>query len=303
MASRAARFVAWEFASNVARRLTAGVIPEVVRFCANREWISERMSESSRKFDVLVVGAGPAGIAAACRAAESGHHVGLVDNNPHPGGQIWRGGLDHGGSAEAQNWFARLQSSSVEVLDSIEVYDSPRPGCLLAQAIQGERELIFEKLILCTGARERFLPFPGWTLPNVMGAGGLQAMVKSGVTIEGKSVVVAGTGPLLLPVAAYLRAHGAQVRLIAAQASRATVMRFSARLLTQPRKAMQAAALIGKRAGIRYRFGCWVIEAKGADKLQNVTFRQGSRTFEVACDCLACGFHLVPNTELAALLG
>ena len=65
--------------------------------------------------------------------------------------------------------------------------------------------IALKNLILATGARERFLPFPGWTLPNVMGAGGLQAMVKSGLRFAGKRVVVAGTGPLLLAVAAYLR--------------------------------------------------------------------------------------------------
>jgi NADPH-dependent 2,4-dienoyl-CoA reductase/sulfur reductase-like enzyme len=136
-----------------------------------------------------------------------------------------------------------------------------------------------------------------------MGAGGLQAMVKSGVEIKGKRVVVAGTGPLLLPVAAYLREHGAQVRFIAEQASRATVMRFSAGLVSRPGKAVQALSLMRRLAGIPYRFGCWPVKAKGADKLQSVVLQQGSRRFEVACDFLACGFHLVPNTELAALLG
>ena len=73
---------------------------------------------------------------------------------------------------------------------------------LLAELGNEACELQYEKLILATGARERFLPFPGWTLPNVMGAGGLQAMVKSGLSVHGKRVVVAGTGPLLLAVAA-----------------------------------------------------------------------------------------------------
>lgn len=261
------------------------------------------MSESSRKFDVLVVGAGPAGIAAACRAAESGHHVGLVDNNPHPGGQIWRGGLDHGGTAEAQSWFARLQSSSVEVLHSIEVYDSPRPGCLLAQAIQGERELIFEKLILCTGARERFLPFPGWTLPNVVGAGGLQALVKSGFDIVGKKTVVAGTGPLLLAVAAYLREHGGDVFVVAEQAPWSRLIPFGISLAGHWAKMAQLLQLKRHLMGVPFRAGCWPIAAEGNGKIESVTLRAGSKTWKVPCDFLACGFHLVPNTELATLLG
>jgi len=78
--------------------------------------------------------------------------------------------------------------------------------------------LSFEKLVLATGAREGFLPFPGWTLPHVMGAGGLQALVKSGLAISGKRVVVAGSGPLLIAVAAYLRRHGAEIAMICEQA-------------------------------------------------------------------------------------
>ena len=92
---------------------------------------------------------------------------------------------------------------------------------LLAETRHDVLELRYEALILATGARERFLPFPGWTLPNVMGAGGLQALVKTGLPIEGKRVIVAGSGPLLPAVAAYLRGRGAEVLLIAEQASSA----------------------------------------------------------------------------------
>ena len=100
--------------------------------------------------------------------------------------------------------------------------------CLLAEDSTVFCELRYEKLVLATGARERFLPFPGWTLPNVMGAGGLQAMVKSGLPIRGKRVIVAGTGPLLLAVAAYLRKHGAEIPVICEQASWSSLARFGA---------------------------------------------------------------------------
>ncbi len=98
----------------------------------------------------------------------------------------------------------------------------------------GDRELSYEKLILATGARERFLPFPGWTLPNVMGAGGLQALAKSGLPVAGKRVVIAGSGPLLLAVAKYMRDHGADVRLIAEQAEQAALLRFGVGLVAHP---------------------------------------------------------------------
>ena len=258
---------------------------------------------SRQTWDVVVVGGGPAGIAAAVCAVESGASVLVVDDNPGLGGQIWRGEEKNSSIHEAQRWRERLSNPKAEILRGFRVIDQPASGVLLAESFDAVREIAYSKLTLCTGARERFLPLPGWTLPNVMGAGGLQAMVKSGVPVDGKTVVIAGTGPLLLPVAAYLREHGAQVRLIAEQASRKAVMRFGAGLLQQPAKALQALDLMRRLAGIPYRFGCWPLEAKGNGKVQSVVLQQGSRRFEVACDLLACGFHLVPNTELATLLG
>jgi D-hydroxyproline dehydrogenase subunit alpha len=258
---------------------------------------------SRQTWDVVVVGGGPSGIAAAVCAVESGASVLVVDDNPGLGGQIWRGEEQNSSIHEAQRWRERLSNSKAEILRGFRVIDQPSAGVLLAESFDAVREITYSKLILCTGARERFLPFPGWTLPNVMGAGGLQAMVKSGVPVDGKTVVVAGTGPLLLPVAGYLREHGAQVRLIAEQASRKAVMSFGTGLLRQPGKTLQAVDLMRRLAGIPYRFGCWPLEAKGSGKVQSAVLQQGSRRFEVPCDFLACGFHLVPNTELALLLG
>src|SRR5208283_2329564 len=99
-----------------------------------------------------------------------------------------------------------------------QVVAQSEPGLLLAECNGEPVELHYKKLILATGARERFLPFPGWTLPNVVGAGGLQALVKLGVPVRDKRVVVAGSGPLLLSVAAYLKEHGAVVPLVTEQA-------------------------------------------------------------------------------------
>ncbi len=123
------------------------------------------------------------------------------------------------------------------------VFHQPEPRVLLAEGDGGVDELQYEQLILATGAREIFLPFPGWTLPNVMGAGGLQAMVKCGLPVRGKRIVVAGTGPLLLAVAAYLRQHGAVIPIICEQASWASLARFSAALLQHPSRISQALQL------------------------------------------------------------
>ena len=258
--------------------------------------------------EALVVGAGPAGLAAAYRAAQGGMHVTVVDDNPAAGGQIWRGEQAKPSSPEAQAWFEKLRSVDIELISGARVFQQPRGGMLLAETSEGVRELSYTSLVLATGARERFLPFPGWTLPNVMGAGGLQALVKTGLPIEGKRVVVAGSGPLLLAVAAYLRSRGAEVLLIAEQASRIRMAQFGLGLIGGKGKLSQAWRLRrdlsrkGAKAprAAKYLTDCWVIAAHGTDKLESVTLSRGGK---VECDYLACGYHLVPNVELAELLG
>ena len=254
---------------------------------------------ASHDCDLLVVGAGPAGMAAAWRAAQTGLRVAVVDDNPAAGGQIWRGG-----PPEAQVWFERIRSVDVQVINGARVFGHEGSRTLLAETARGVCALSFSSVVLATGARERFLPFPGWTLPNVLGAGGLQALVKTGLPIEGKRVIVAGSGPLLSAVAAYLLAHGAQVLLIAEQASSVRLMRFAAGLVS---KRSQAFDLIRQLKNVPYRSGCWVAEAHGTEKLEGATIVRGGvrrgRRSQVTCDYLACGFHLVPNIELAELLG
>lgn len=260
------------------------------------------------QFDILVVGAGPAGVAAAVLAAECGRRVGLVDDNPAAGGQIWRAGARL--PRAAQRWMARLESSGVVRLQGWRVFASSGPTTFLAErngaGLDGAgddlADLQAAKVILATGARERFLPFPGWTLPNVMGAGGLDALVRGGLPIAGKRVVVAGTGPLLLAVAAHLAEHGAHIAAVCEQAPLGRLMHFGLQVLREPGKLWQ---------GARYRMamgtglltGCWPVSAHGGERVRSVTLRQRTKHWEIACDYLACGFHLVPNTELAALLG
>src|SRR4051794_7539457 len=227
-------------------------------------------------YEVVIVGAGPAGLAAARTASANGKRVAIVDDNPAPGGQIWRG--ENPAVAKA-----KLICGARVVAGT--------PGKLTLETDDASFELGYGALVVATGAREMFLPFPGWTLPHVAGAGGLQALVKSGMPIAGKRVVVAGSGPLLLAVAAYLKKRGATVPLVAEQADRVT--RFGLTLARYPKKLLQAVRL---RAGVRYVTGCWPLSAEpGAVTL--------SRTGTVQCDYLACGFGLVPNTELLTLVG
>jgi NADPH-dependent 2,4-dienoyl-CoA reductase/sulfur reductase-like enzyme len=130
----------------------------------------------------------------------------------------------------------------------------------------------------------------------------LQALVKNGLPIDGKRIVVAGSGPLLLAVAGYLRAHGADVLLIAEQASSVRLAKFGFGLLKYGGKTSQVFALRRELKGVRYLRDCWVVTANGSAKLESVTLQRAGKRWTVSCDYLACGFHLVPNFELAELL-
>ena len=261
------------------------------------------MSRESQRFDVLVIGGGPAGIAAAVRAAECGVHVGIIDDNATLGGQIWRGESEDGCAEEAAKWQGRLRSSAVTAFCGRRVFHQPEAGVLLAEGADDLCQLSYRNLVLATGARERFLPFPGWTLPNVMGAGGLQAMVKSGLPIQGKHVVVAGTGPLLLAVAAYLRKNGAIIPVICEQASWGSLARFGVALLGEPGKIRQGLQLKRELAGVPLAANSWPLAAYGSQTLERVTILRSGKAETIPCDYLACGFHLVPNVELPLLLG
>lgn len=258
---------------------------------------------SSRAFDILIVGAGPAGMVAAVAAASRGARVAIVDDNPGPGGQIWRDGGRKPPSREAAAWFDRVREARFDLLAATQVLGRLDPGVLLAESEGAVVELRHGRLILATGARELFLPFPGWTLPNVMGAGGLQAMVKSGLPIAGKRVVVAGSGPLLLAVADYLKRRRAKIRLVAEQAASGAVARFGLGLWREPKKLRQAIGLAWSTKNVPLRIGCWPVAAEGDGMLASVTLTDGRRTWREPCDYLACGFGLVPNLELPAVLG
>ncbi len=252
--------------------------------------------------NVLIVGGGAAGISAAVAAADNAA-VTIIDDNPFLGGQIWRAEMGKVKSPGAVKLIDQVKDGRVKIVSSVTVFGHEHGKRLLAESPEGRLELSYEKLIIATGARERFLPFPGWTLPGVYGAGGLQAMVKGGMDVHGKSIVIAGTGPLLLAVADYLKAKGANVIAIAEQAPASRLKHFALGLWRSPGKLARAAALRTRLRGVPYYTDCWVTSAAGKNKVEQVTLTRKSRPWSLDCDFLACGFHLVPNIELPSLLG
>ena len=133
-------------------------------------------------------------------------------------------------------------------------------------------------------------------------------MVKCGLPMRGKRVVVAGTGPLLLAVAACLRQHGAEIPLICEQASWGNLARFSLSLLGQSLlgpygKLIQGLRLTAELGGTPFAANSWPLAAHGRQTLESVTVSRGGKSETIRCDYLACGFHLVSNIELPLLLG
>lgn len=227
-------------------------------------------------YDIAILGAGPAGLAAA--RAITNRRIALIDDNPRAGGQIWRGAPQIELSA---NVTFHAATRVFQITDGFALH-TDRAGIIEAP-----------KLILATGARELSVPFPGWTSPGVFGAGGLQALVKSGLDVNGKRVVVAGSGPLLMAVAATLRKKGAKVLAVVEQAPFKRLISF---LKRYPSKLPQAIALKASLLGVPQITAAWPIKFDNG----KLTLSNG-RVFET--DFVACGFGLVPNTEAAQLLG
>lgn len=232
-------------------------------------------------FQIAILGAGPAGLAAARAAARAGQSIALIDDNAVPGGQIWRGApaID---VAPGVRLFPQTRAHNIHGRFTGFTVDTVPHGPIHAG-----------RLILATGARELFLPFPGWIQPGVFGAGGLQAHVKSGHDVRGKRIAVVGSGPLLLAVAATLRKTGARIVAVTEQARLGRILPF---LTHYPTKLPQAIALRTRLLGVPYWTGVWPTRFNDG----SLTLSNG-RTLTV--DYVACGFGLVPNTEAAQLLG
>src|SRR5689334_1528456 len=155
--------------------------------------------------DVAVVGAGPAGLAAAIAAAESGARVTLIDEYPKPGGQYYRqlpgeyrvadrSVLDHD-YTKGDALIARARHPNIELLSDPLVWGAFEPGVLDIARAGGAQKLKAGAIVAATGAYDRPIAFPGWDLPGVMTAGAAQTLVKSQQALPGRSILLIGSGP------------------------------------------------------------------------------------------------------------
>jgi len=259
--------------------------------------------------DVAVVGAGPAGIAAACAACGAGARVAVVDEQPAPGGQIWRGHPSAAGRAA----IAALHASPAVVLSGTAVWAAEGDGAtLLTLDASGAPGAVRARaVVVATGAHDRPVAFPGWTLPGVFTAGGAQALAKGQGVAVGRRVVLAGAGPFLLPVARELRRAGATVVAVAEATRRRDWVRQATVAGRDPGRLREYGRYRRALAGVDLLWGHVVVGADGDEVVESVTLAPcdgawrpdhgRARTLAVDAVCTAYGF--VPVVELARTLG
>lgn len=276
--------------------------------------------------DVLVVGGGAAGIAAAVVAARSGCSVTVIDSGPAVGGQYYRGAQSpEGGSGLSYAALRRafdglVAARGIDLRLSTYAYALQRHADGFVLRTRGDdrhrhrvSEIGARTVVMATGAFDRQLPFPGWTLPGVMSGGGAQALVKGSGVLPGQRIVVAGTGPFLLAVAYALISAGGNVVAVVEANEPLNLARHARAALPAAGKTADLARFVSAlaRKRVPYLRRHRVRRAEGLDRLESITIsRVDSEWHPVSgtdqvleCDALAIGYGFTAQTDLAGQVG
>lgn len=268
-------------------------------------------------YDLLIIGAGPAGMAAASTAAQHGLTVAVLDEQPAPGGQIYRGITETGprravilgtdyleGAALAEG----LAASRADVIQGAAVWDicTGIPFTVTYSCNGAPAHLNARALILATGALERPVPIPGWTLPGVMTAGAGQILLKaSGVLPE--NAVLAGSGPLLYLLAVQMARAGMPPLALVETQSRADLLRALPKLpraLRGWRTLLKGMGLLAelRRHGIRRYQGAKDLAVEGRDQAEALSFSVGGTRHRIVAGTILLHQGVVPNTQITRAL-
>jgi len=289
-------------------------------------------------YDLAVVGAGPAGLAAAVTALAVGLRVVLLERGAALGGQYWRqpapssgpGRLEEGELADLHHSLGTFRalrervtegerSRRLRLLLRTQVWTAARSGGLVVLSTAGTgpgavaEEVRARRLVLATGAHDVALPFPGWDLPGVMTVGGLQALLKGSGVVAGRRVVLGGSGPFLLPVAVGLARRGATVVGVHEASSPRRWARHLPAVARNLDRVAEGVALAAELARLRVpvQVGSMVVRADGTDEVEGVSVQRvdsdghlvAGSLRRLEADTVGVGWGFAPVIDLAVTLG
>ncbi len=268
------------------------------------------------RFDLAIIGAGPAGMAAAREAADLGLAVVLLDEQARPGGQIYRDVERAGpvrGDILGEDYTAGTRLTQALLHDRIRhiagaVLWAIEDGFCLSYTQDGRAaQVSADRVLIATGALERPMPLPGWTLPGVMTAGAGQILLKQSGVLARRAVLV-GSGPLLYLIAAQMvRAGTPPLALVETQtvADRTRALHHISGALRGWRYLVKGLKLLAQitRARVPRHTGATGIAIEGSDRAEAVTFTSHGRAHRIDCDTVFLHHGVVPNTQAARSLG
>nr|WP_315431112.1 FAD/NAD(P)-binding oxidoreductase [uncultured Albidiferax sp.] len=266
--------------------------------------------------DLVVIGAGPAGMSAALTAASLGLKTVLLDEQHRAGGQIYRNVLGVDAKVAAllgpdytygRSLAERLARSGVELRYGAMVWDVDRDLNVTTLQQGVSCQVRAPQLIAATGAMERPSPIPGWTLPGVMNAGAAQIALKSAGSVPSGPIVLAGAGPLLLLVACQLLEAGATIAGVvetSPAANRGAALFHLWAALGAPGYLLKGLRMLRRlrAAGVPWFTGASELAVEGEDRAQALRFSAGGRMQRLEASVVLLHHGVVPNTQLTRML-
>lgn len=267
-------------------------------------------------YDLIIIGSGPAGIAAAVTADSLGVNTLVVDEQPEPGGQIYRS-MERSRSENehvlGKDYFAgkplieAFRASGVTympnttVLNIVDDFNVDLVSLGVLKRVRGRR------MLLCLGAVERPVPMKNWTLPGVMGAAAADILFKSANMIPDQPVVIAGSGPLLLLSACHLVDNGVEISAMVETAGIGDYFKAAALL---PKALLKSSYLLKGmqmkwkiiRAGVPLYTGCRDLEVLGSQRAEGLRFTHNNKQIDIAASTVLLNEGVIPNLRLSQAL-
>lgn len=274
-----------------------------------------------KNYDAIIIGAGPAGLACGTELAVRGLEVAVLDEQAGPGGQIYRNitgtssaqrkilGTDYTDGLDLVDSF---NSAPLDYLPQSRVWQAAENGDVCFSRDGASQKLSTPNLVLCTGAMERPVPFPGWTLPGVMTCGGMSNLYKDSGLVPKEPLLIAGSGPFVWLVAEHLLALDAPITAILDTTPLAQVLPAmkevpgAVKRLDFMMKGVRLIAdvhLTARKKKVPIYRNVKELQVQGQKKLERVSARAGSKQLSFEVSTLLVSEGIIPNTSLLRQVG